>query len=472
MIARWKRILYTLVIVILFILGLLYVFFPDWFHQAPIREPEITGESFGKRLLIIAPHPDDETLGGGGVIMKQIQAHKQVKVVVLTSGDGYRKAVQEQFHVVIPVAADFRKLGYIRHEESVHAMATLEVPAKDVIFLGYPDGGVNGMWQENWDYNHPHKALNGCTYSPYPFAFETHAPYCGANVVKNLMQIIRGYQPTDIVYPDPNDVHHDHWATQAFVKYTLTFMQYHAQEWTYLVHRYDWPIPWAYEPNSRLQPPFPLWNTGTHWLDLPLTLQQEQLKLQALKQYRSQERVMEPFLEAFVRRNDLFGTYPKRNIPFINTTPNFHVQGEIPYLFIKDPVGDTFTRKLHGAADIQSVSIVHSGQRLWIALQTHLAISDDISYFIRFRLFHTDQTVTRDDLKIEGGHISEQLKAENSRSYAKNAQIITEGNRLIISLPISPEWHNVNNVMLCAETRDAKTLLDKSAWENGSVAFQ
>ena len=41
----------------------------------------------GKRALILAPHPDDETLGCGGTIRLLVSTKKEVKVVFLTSGD-------------------------------------------------------------------------------------------------------------------------------------------------------------------------------------------------------------------------------------------------------------------------------------------------------------------------------------------------------------------------------------------------
>ncbi|UOF92686.1 PIG-L family deacetylase [Fodinisporobacter ferrooxydans] len=465
----WKRAVLIVAILAFCFLLAFYLRFPDWFHAQPSREPPVSNQTFGDRLLVIAPHPDDETLGGAGAILKQLEHHKQVKVVIMTTGDGYRKAVREQFHIAAPKPSDFRKLGYVRHDESVHGLEALGVAPADMIFLGYPDGGVNGLWQNNWEYSHLHKALNGCTHAPYPFAYEKQAPYCGTNVVKNLTAIIREYQPTDILYPDPNDVHHDHWATQAFTKYTITQMQYHAKEWTYLVHRYDWPVPWAYEPNLGLQPPISLLQVGTRWFDLPLTQEEEGRKRTAIQQYRSQERVMEPFLEAFIRKNDLLGTYPPQQIPGVDTFPDFQKQEHVPRPLIIDPIGDTFTRKLHGAGDIRSLYVFKWQQKLWIVLQMRQEISADLSYFIRFRAFHSNQSTTRDDMKFLSNHLIEYSLADNSRLYARleNASMTIDDNRLMIGLPLTKDWGDVSNLMISADTYQGHTLIDKSAWENG-----
>lgn len=39
-----------------------------------------------KRLLVFAPHPDDEILGCGGTIIKNIQQGNEVYVCVVTRG--------------------------------------------------------------------------------------------------------------------------------------------------------------------------------------------------------------------------------------------------------------------------------------------------------------------------------------------------------------------------------------------------
>lgn len=40
-----------------------------------------------KKILIVAPHPDDEIIGAGGLMAKAIEAHHEVDVLYLSSGD-------------------------------------------------------------------------------------------------------------------------------------------------------------------------------------------------------------------------------------------------------------------------------------------------------------------------------------------------------------------------------------------------
>lgn len=138
------------------------------------------------RILVVAPHPDDESLGTAGIIRRAVEKKIPTQVVLMTTGDGYRRAVEVYYGIIEPTAEDFRRLAAVRHLESINAMKELGLKEKDVIFLAYPDGGTNSLFEVNWDYDNLHASLNGGTNAPYPFAYEPGAPYCGENVVKNL----------------------------------------------------------------------------------------------------------------------------------------------------------------------------------------------------------------------------------------------------------------------------------------------
>ncbi|MGB9809204.1 MAG: PIG-L deacetylase family protein, partial [Caldanaerobacter sp.] len=55
-----------------------------------ITLPEIT--YIGNRILIVVPHPDDETIATGGIIQKAVKSNIPIKVVIATSGENYRKS--------------------------------------------------------------------------------------------------------------------------------------------------------------------------------------------------------------------------------------------------------------------------------------------------------------------------------------------------------------------------------------------
>ena len=49
-------------------------------------EPLLSSET---RLMVFSPHPDDETLGAGGLIQWVLRMGGKVKVVFMTNGDGF-----------------------------------------------------------------------------------------------------------------------------------------------------------------------------------------------------------------------------------------------------------------------------------------------------------------------------------------------------------------------------------------------
>src|SRR4029079_8964064 len=89
------------------------------------------------RAVVIAPHPDDETLAAGGLIQRILRTGGTVRVVVLTAGAGYLEAAAALTGHDPPSRADYRALGAARTTEIHEAMATLGV--RDLVLLDGPD---------------------------------------------------------------------------------------------------------------------------------------------------------------------------------------------------------------------------------------------------------------------------------------------------------------------------------------------
>jgi len=99
-------------------------------------------------LLVLAPHPDDETLAFGGLIDAYLQAGKPVSVVVVTDGDAYCEACRfwKSSAVAGPScsAEELSSFGEVRRSESIAAANILG--ASPPQFLGYPDTGLAAAW--------------------------------------------------------------------------------------------------------------------------------------------------------------------------------------------------------------------------------------------------------------------------------------------------------------------------------------
>lgn len=80
------------------------------------------------RLLVIAPHPDDETLGAGGLIQWQRSQGVEVAVLAVTDGEHAYAGVEG--------------LDSIRRPEQTEALHRLGVPSDCITRLGLTDSGV------------------------------------------------------------------------------------------------------------------------------------------------------------------------------------------------------------------------------------------------------------------------------------------------------------------------------------------
>ena len=86
---------------------------------------------FFQSLLVVAPHPDDEVIGAGGLIHAMRQLGRHVRVVVASDG----AASHPGSKLFRPAA-----LAALRRTESITALASLGVARDDIHFCDFPDG--------------------------------------------------------------------------------------------------------------------------------------------------------------------------------------------------------------------------------------------------------------------------------------------------------------------------------------------
>jgi LmbE family N-acetylglucosaminyl deacetylase len=131
---------------------------------------EIIGEMTG---LILAPHPDDESLGCGGLIGTCCAAGRPPLVVILTDGSASHPGSRRY-----PGA----ELATLREAEATEAVRILGLPAERLLFLREPDG---------------------------------RAPHAGPGfdlIVHRLVDYVRMYNCSTILAPWCGDPHCDHEA--------------------------------------------------------------------------------------------------------------------------------------------------------------------------------------------------------------------------------------------------------------------
>jgi len=103
-------------------------------RQAMARlSTRLGAEALRQPAMVFAPHPDDETLGCGGTLLRKRQVGAEVRLVFLTDG----AASHPHPHPRAGLAA-------LRAREALAAAEALGVSAEHVAWLGFPDGALAG----------------------------------------------------------------------------------------------------------------------------------------------------------------------------------------------------------------------------------------------------------------------------------------------------------------------------------------
>lgn len=265
------------------------------------------------RVLILAPHPDDETLGAAGVIQKALGAGAKAKVVCLTNGEHNQLAFIFYEKRLVLKRRGFIYLGKVRMKETKEAMKYLGLNDEDIIFLGYPDSGTLDILTKYWADTKPYRGISRISSVPYPECLSPHAPYVGESILKDLKEVIFDFKPTKIFVSHPADRNVDHQSLYLFLQVALWDLEGKVARpliYPYLVHVRAWPKPRGYHPELELLVPKNLEKEGVVWQKLELDKEQVKRKYEALSFYRSQRAYSSQLLFSFARRNELFGDYP------------------------------------------------------------------------------------------------------------------------------------------------------------------
>lgn len=349
-----------------------------------------------RRILVLAPHCDDETLGVGALIADARRAGSEVTVAFLTNGDGFPAAAQRSLGEVRISPSDYVRFAERRQTESLQALKALGVPDTHVHFLGYPDRGLSGLWTGHWDRRRSssssastaglfRSSYTGHTHSPYRRAYTPRTPYCGEALLGDLIRLMQTARPTEIYVTHPADDHSDHAAAAAFAQAALwqcrqkssgaaTGMNA-ARLRYYIVHRGDWPLPQGRRPDRPLLPPPGLAALDTRWLVSRPSDAARAAKAEALSRYESQMAVAGRFLSSFLRVNELVGEMP-----------DLRVSPRAP-LFVSAPdaVQDNVVRFANPSADLGGLSVWKEGDALRVRVLTSGPVSARIRYAVQVR---------------------------------------------------------------------------------------
>lgn len=122
-----------------------------------------TATTATRSALVLAPHPDDETLGCGATIMRKVAAGTPVTVVVVTDG--------RHSHPAMPPDL----LAALRREEMAEAGRRLGLAPDAVRWAGFADGeltaredSVEAFVRQLLDELRPEEVYTTCAAEPHP----------------------------------------------------------------------------------------------------------------------------------------------------------------------------------------------------------------------------------------------------------------------------------------------------------------
>ncbi len=134
-------------------------------HRLPVQLESVRRA----RVLVLAPHFDDESIACGGTLLLHRAAGSDVRIVFVSdsAGGGGDAAIGAQ-------------VSALRRLEMAQARSALSLAAEDVVELGFPDGSL-----------------------------VRHEPA----IAERLAETLKAFRPEQVLCPFPVDAHADHQAT-------------------------------------------------------------------------------------------------------------------------------------------------------------------------------------------------------------------------------------------------------------------
>src|SRR5207244_1013423 len=162
------------------------------------------------RLMLIAAHPDDESLACSIVPQRALCAGAAIRVIYATDGENNpwpQRVLERKWRLN---GTDRERWGKLRRAEALAALEVLGVRATSASFLALPDQELTEL------------------------VLSDHR-----DALKRLAAIVADWAPTDLLVPSISDTHPDHSALAVMLR--LVWSEYLSAKgamsaWRYVVH--------------------------------------------------------------------------------------------------------------------------------------------------------------------------------------------------------------------------------------------
>ncbi len=176
-------------------------------ENLPVFAPTFTPHS---RLMLFAPHPDDEALACSIILQHAVRAGAAIRVVYATDGDDNpwpQRVLERKWRLN---ANDRKRWGKLRRAEALAALHVLGVNASATCFLALPDQKLTTLLM-----------------------------YDCRSVLERFADILTDWAPTDVLVPSISDTHPDHSALAVMIRLVLnesSSQEMLMSRWSYAVH--------------------------------------------------------------------------------------------------------------------------------------------------------------------------------------------------------------------------------------------
>ena len=416
------------------------------------------------RVLILAPHPDDETIGAAGVIQKALKQNAKIKVVCYTNGDSNQLAF-----IVYEKRLTFRKgeflhMGEVRRRETMRAMVSLGINPENIIFLGYPDFGTLEIFTKYWGDTAPYKSFfTKVSRVSYREAMSFGAPYQGESILKDIEKVILDFKPTKIFVSHPADTNRDHKSLYLFLQIALWDLEGRINSplvLPYIIHVVRWPMPRGYHPGMELKIPDSLASNNIELKKLTLTEEEVKKKRDTISFYKSEIEYNPRYLFTFARKNELFWDFPVIKLNSLNS-------GEISWQDLNPnlPVEIDPEHKKEAEKNIKpDISYAVGDGKLYVRMRLKKRIERDLGVSIFLIGYSKERGFgNMPKIYVNIDTLGLHVKDKKQILQVKDIELESQDNILILKIPLTV-LGNPDRILTCAKIHPNDLPLDETSW--------
>lgn len=182
-----------------------------------------------KKILVVAPHEDDECIACAGVIRKAVLDGNDIRIMYVTNGN-------------------VLDLADVRIKESIAALKKLGVSKDKIYYLSYGDYNVldnlralkddpTRIFTDMVGYTHTY-GVPGVIDDYHYLITGTHANYCRQDIMFDVKSVLNTFRPDDIYLPSAFESSLDHKATSTFITDTILDIK-KTSDYSPMLHEYQ-----------------------------------------------------------------------------------------------------------------------------------------------------------------------------------------------------------------------------------------